>query len=75
MPRETPETAEMMKPTDSSAMSRIRTLLPSSPMPPTIEMPEPICMAPMPREAAVPNRVAKMAKTSMSLPRGPSTRL
>ncbi len=75
MPRETPDTAEMMKPTDSSTMITISALLLSLSMPPTIEMPDPICMAPTPRDAAVPKRVAKIAKTSISLPMVPSTRL
>ena len=37
-------------------------------------MPLPICSAPSPSEAAEPKRVAKMARTSMTLPAGPSVR-
>ena len=74
MPRLSPETAEKMNPTASTAMMPTITPLPSGPTPPTISTPRPICSAPMPSETAVPNRVTTIAKTSTTLPSTPSVR-
>ncbi len=72
MPRETPETAEMMKPIVSTQMMRTSIVFVIGPMPETIETPVPICIAAIPRAAAVPKRVATIAKMSTSLPAKPS---
>ena len=72
MPRETPDTAEMTKPTVRTRMMSTATLLVSGPAPDTIVTPVAICMAAMPRAAAVPNSVAMIAKMSTSLPANPS---
>ena len=66
MPRETPETAEITKPIESTAMISTSTVLVSSETPETTTTPSPICRAAMPRAAAVPNRVAMIAKMSTS---------
>ena len=75
MPRETPDTAEATKASVSSATTATSSSVPASPTQPRTSMPEPIWRAPSPSEAAVPNMVAKMARMSMILPIGPSTRL
>ena len=72
MPRATPETAEMTKPTDKTPMMMSSALLASGPAPETISTPWPICTAESPRVAAVPKRVAMMAIMSMILPTTPS---
>ena len=72
MPRETPETAEITKPTESTAMITIIMVLVSSEAPETITKPSPICSTAMPSAAAVPNSVAMIAKTSTSCPAQPS---
>ena len=74
MPRPTPETAEAMKPAVRTATIAIRAALGSASMPLTISTPLPICIAPMPSEAAVPKRVATMANMSTIRPATPSTR-
>ena len=74
MPFSTPETAETTKHAVRTAMIPIRTALPTWPMPATICSPLWICSAPRPSEAAEPNRVAKIASMSMTLPAGPSAR-
>lgn len=45
-----------------------------SPMKPTKSRPTPTCVAPTASDVAVPKIVEKMARTSMSLPSGPSAR-
>lgn len=74
MPLETPETADAMKHAVSTAMTAMRMPLPSSPMPETISMPCPICRAPRPSEAAVPNSVTMIEKMSIVRPRAPPVR-
>ncbi len=70
-----PDTAEAM-----NARVRIATIAtrsrtpPASSIQPVTSNPEPICRAPSPREAAVPNSVAYRARMSMTLPSGPSAR-
>ena len=71
MPLATPETAERMKQIVSAVMSRTKKALPTLPAHPTICAPWAICSTPRPSEVAEPNRVAKMAKMSMTLPTGP----
>jgi hypothetical protein len=75
MPRDTPDIADATKANVSSATMETSSMVPALPTQPTVSMPEPICSAPRPSEAAVPNIVAKMARMSMILPMGPSTRL
>ena len=70
--RETPETAEITKPAESTPMIRIITVLVSSEAPETITTPSPICSTAIPRAAAVPNSVAMIAKMSTSWPAQPS---
>lgn len=72
MPRETPETAEMMKPRVRTRMMTTSILFVIGPAPETMLTPVPICMAAMPKAAAVPKRVATMAKMSTSFPAKPS---
>ena len=74
MPFETPETAEAMKHAVSTAIAAMSTPLPSSPMPLTSSTPWPICSAPSPRDAAVPNSVTMIEKMSIVRPRGPVVR-
>ena len=71
MPLATPDTAERMKQAVRTAMMATRAALPTSPTPATIRSPEEIWIAPRPSEAAEPNRVAKMARMSITLPAGP----
>ena len=71
MPLATPETADRMKQTVSTAMMPTSTPLPTSPRPVTMRRPLPIWIAPRPSDAAEPNSVAKMARMSMTLPTGP----
>ena len=68
IPRATPETAEAMNPAVSTAMMTTAAALPEGPRPVKISTPRPICRAPMPRDAAVPNRVARIARMSMIRP-------
>ncbi len=68
MPLDTPEIAEMMNPTVSTAMIEMSRALPTSSIPVTSCTPAPIWVAASPRAAAVPKRVAKMASMSMSRP-------
>ncbi len=75
MPLATPDTAEATNATVSTAMMVTSRPVPVSPSQPAARSPLPICSAPRPSEAAEPNRVAKMASTSMVLPAGPRTRL
>jgi hypothetical protein len=75
MPLATPETAETTKAAVSTAMTPTSTAFPVRSSQPRICTPEPICNAPRPSEAAEPNRVAKIARPSISLPIGPSVRL
>ena len=72
MPRATPETALMMNAAVRMARMMIRPRLPSGPASEMISTPWPIWMAARPREAAVPNRVAMMAKMSTRRPAKPS---
>lgn len=74
MPRAMPETADSTNAAVSTAMMMTRIVLPVSPIPPTICSPLRICNAPSPREAADPNRVAKIASMSMTLPHAPFAR-
>ena len=74
IPRSMPETAEATNAAVRIAMIATRTPLPTSPAQPRISTPLPICRAPRPREAADPNSVAKMARTSMTRPAGPAAR-
>jgi hypothetical protein len=62
----------MMKPRVSTRMMTTSMAFVIGPAPETMLTPVPICMAAMPRAAAVPNRVATMAKMSTSLPAKPS---
>ena len=73
MPRLMPETAEATKQKVRTATIPTSTGVPISPNQPLEVMPLPICRAPRPREAAVPKRVAKMARMLMNFPSGPST--
>ena len=66
-PLDTPETAEIMKPVDSSMMMAMSTPVDTS-MPPTMETPSVICRDATPREAAVPKRVATIARMSTIFP-------
>ena len=74
MPFSTPETAEKMK-----QIVRM-TMIDTSAVPPTLltqpffSRPAAICRAPRPSDAAEPNKVAKIARPSMTLPTGPSAR-
>ncbi|GAB3355488.1 hypothetical protein GCM10027300_23940 [Modestobacter lapidis] len=70
----TPETAEATNAAVSTAMIATIRPLPTVPAQPRISTPLPICRAPRPSEAADPKRVAKMARTSMTLPAGPAAR-
>lgn len=74
MPRATPDTAEATNAAVRTAMIATRTPLPTSPSQPRISTPLPICSAPSPSEAADPNSVAKMARTSIIFPARPSVR-
>jgi hypothetical protein len=74
IPRSTPETAEATNAAVRTAMIPTSTPLPTLPAQPRISTPLPICSAPRPREAADPNSVAKMARTSMIRPAGPVAR-
>ena len=71
MPLATPVTADSTKAAVSTAMMPIRSALPVVPIPATISRPLWIWRAPRPSEAAEPNRVAKIASMSMTLPAGP----
>ena len=71
MPLAMPETAEATKAAVSSAMIATRTPFPTLPAQPRISRPLPICSAPRPSDAAEPNRVAKIARMSMTLPQPP----
>ena len=73
MPRLMPETAEATKQDVRMATITTSTGVPISPIQPLDVRPLPICRAPRPSDAAVPNRVAKMARMLMNLPTGPST--
>ena len=63
-----------MKHAVSTAITAMRMPLPSGPMPLTSSTPWPICSAPRPREAAVPNSVTMMEKMSIVRPTGPVVR-
>lgn len=65
MPRATPDTAEKMVPIVSTTMIPSATVFPGADQPETISTPRPICRAPMPSEAAVPNSVAMIASPSI----------
>ena len=65
MPLDTPETAEKMVPMESTMMMIIAAVLPVVDQPLTISTPRPICRAPMPSVAAVPKRVAMIARPSI----------
>ena len=65
MPLATPETAEKIVPMDSTTMITSAAALPVVDQPLTNSTPRPICSAPMPSVAAVPKRVAIMARPSM----------
>lgn len=75
MPRLIPEMAEATKHTVRMATIPTSTGVPSSPVQPLEARPLPICSAPRPSEAAVPKRVAKIARILMNFPAGPSTAL
>ena len=74
MPLETPDTADATNASVNNATMATSNNVPLSPIQPTTSNPEPICSAPSPSDAAVPNSVAKMARMSMILPIGPSAR-
>ena len=71
MPRAMPETADATKAAVMIAMIPTRRSFVGSWTQPTLSRPEPICSAPRPSDATVPNSVAKMARMSMTLPAGP----
>ena len=64
-PLATPDTAEKMVPMDSTMMMTNAAVLPAVDQPLTISTPRPICSAPMPKVAAVPKRVAMIARPSI----------
>ena len=66
------KSAEMMKPSVRTRMMMTSALFVIGPASATMLTPVPICMAAMPRAAAVPKRVATIAKMSTSLPAKPS---
>lgn len=68
MPLATPETAEAMNPAVSTEMMVSAPALPVDPMPVKMSTPRLICSAPMPSAAAVPNRVVRIARMSMTRP-------
>ena len=74
MPLATPVTADSTNAAVRTAMMPIRTALPTWPTPPTISRPRWIWSAPSPSEVAEPNRVAKMARMSITRPAGPFAR-
>ena len=74
MPLATPDTADATNAAVSTAMMATSNNFDGSLIQPTSTNPEPICAAPSPREATVPNRVAKIARMSMTLPPQPLAR-
>ena len=74
MPRSTPLTAEITKHSPSTTMMPMTTATLSDVMVPVSRNPPWICSAPRPSEAAVPNTVAKIARTSSTLPCQPFAR-
>ena len=72
MPLATPDTAEATKAIVRIAMMATSNVVPTESMNPPAMSPPPICSAPRPREAADPNRVAKIARMSMARPNTPS---
>ena len=73
MPLSTPDTAETTKQSVSTAITMTARVSLPPPSPKTSSMPPVICSAPRPSEVAVPNSVAKIARTSMALPGPPAT--
>ena len=67
-PRATPDTAEIIVPMDKTTMMPMASALPVGDHPETTVTPWEICMAPIPREAAVPKSVAIIARPSMMRP-------
>ena len=74
-PRSIPLTAETTKHAVRNAITPTASSLESRPDPNTSSIPPVICSAPNPSDVAEPNRVAKMATTSIALPGVRSTRL
>ena len=68
MPFSTPETAESTKQGVRTAITATASVLLPPPWSNTSSMPPVICRAPRPSEVAEPNRVAKIATTSIALP-------
>ncbi len=75
MPRAMPETAEKMNAIVWTSMMPMRSGAVASSTQPLNSRPAPICVAPMPSEAAEPKSVAKIASMSMTRPAQPSVRL
>ena len=73
MPLSTPDTADTTKHAVSTAITMTARVSSPPPSPKTLSMPPVIWRAPRPSEVAVPNRVAKIARTSMALPGPPAT--
>ena len=71
MPLATPDTADATNAAVNTAMIATNNMVPGLSAQPTLARPEPICSAPRPRDATVPNRVAKIARMSMILPPAP----
>lgn len=71
MPFSTPDTADATNATVSTAMMETSRPVPTFSSQLSFSMPEPICSAPRPREAAEPKTVAMMARTSMTRPPAP----
>ncbi len=74
MPRATPDTAEPTNANVSSPTRATSANVPTLSIQPMISRPEPICSAPSPSDAAVPNIVAMIARMSMTFPTAPSER-
>ncbi len=68
MPRSTPDTADSTKQPVSTAITTTARVLLPPPRPKMSSIPPVICSAPRPSDVAEPNRVAKMAMTSIALP-------
>ncbi|SKZ84279.1 Uncharacterised protein [Mycobacteroides abscessus subsp. abscessus] len=75
IPLAIPDTADATNAAVSTAMIATRTMVDGFFTQPTLSKPEPICSAPSPSDATVPNSVAKIARMSMILPTGPFTEL
>ena len=72
MPLLTPDNAETRNARPSTMMMPSISHVPGFSTRPVCSRPAEICRTPRPSDAAVPKTVAKIARTSMSLPRNPS---